>query len=126
MPECSRYTCRYGFKESIPREEFSLQARAGTDTVVGICDHGADCCPHFVTGRFVEGSHNAHSEGSRLVRQGDRCVTTCPHCGTGWARDHSSNCYVNGRPVHRVGDCVTLGGGCGVTVRSTSHLWVNK
>jgi len=125
MSECTRYTCRYGFKEGIPRSDFGLQARVG-DTIIGICDHGGKCCPHIVTGHFVEGSHNAYSEGKQLVRRGDKCKTTCPHCGVGWARDHSENCFVNGIPVHRVGDCITLGGGCGVTVHSTSRSWVNK
>lgn len=99
-------------------------AREG-DIIEGICDHDDICCPHFVTGRFVEASGNTYAQGKGIIREGDMCRTTCPHCGIGWAHGHSDTCYVNGRPVHRMGDSVRLGGGWGQTVEASPNLHAN-
>jgi uncharacterized Zn-binding protein involved in type VI secretion len=100
-------------------------ARRG-DRIEGICSHGALCCPHHVTGVFVEASGNAFAQGQGIVREGDMCRTSCPHCGAGWAHAHSNTCYVNGKPVHRLGDAVRLGGGWGRSVEASPNVHINS
>lgn len=92
------------------------------DTIIGVCDHGEECCPHNVTGFFVEGSDIAASNGKGLVRDGDRCWTTCPHCATGYAVGGSSKVFIDDKPVHRKGDMVKLGAGTGHSITASSRI----
>jgi uncharacterized Zn-binding protein involved in type VI secretion len=96
------------------------------DSIIGICDHGQECCPHNVTGYFTEGSPTVSFNNKPVVRDGDRCRTTCPHCHTGYAVGRSSRITVDGKPVHRLGDPVVLGGGTGISVTASTTIEDNS
>lgn len=90
-------------------------ARVG-DRHEGICDHGAPCCPHFVSGTIVKGSTNVKANGKQVARLGDTVNHNCPHCGVGWISSSSSTVKANGIGVARIGDTVEYPGGSGVIV----------
>ena len=98
-------------------------ARVG-DRHEGSCGHGADCCPHEVSGVFVSGSPNVTANGKAVVRVGDALTHNCPHCGTGEALTGSSSVKANGIAVHRIGDAVIYPGGSGVTVSGSPDIEV--
>ncbi len=92
------------------------------DSHAGICDHGLMCCPHYVTGTFIEGSPDVLVNGKGVVRQGDAVEHNCPHCGTGTAEGSDSTVLVNGKPVQRVGDKVVYEGGSGVATGGSEDV----
>lgn len=96
------------------------------DRITGVCNHGEECCPHAVSGYFIEGSETVLAGGRGVVRDGDRCWTTCPHCHTGYAVGRSAKLFADGRPVHRQGDPVKLPGGTGVSVSASSNIEDNS
>lgn len=100
-------------------------ARKG-DKIEGICNHGGLCCPHHVTGTFVEASGKTFAQDEGVVREGDECRTSCPHCHIGWAKGHSGSLYVQGKPAHRLGDEVKLGGGTGKSVEASPNVHSNS
>jgi len=85
-----------------------------TDEHRGICDHGAQCCPHSVIGSIIEGSVNSLADGLEIARLNDRVMHNCPHCGTGTISSASSSVMVDGIGVARIGDTVTYPGGGGI------------
>jgi len=96
------------------------------DSIIGVCDHKYECCPHSVTGYFTEGSPTVSFNGKPVVRDGDKCWTTCPHCHSGYAVGRSSKLIVDGKPVHRQGDPVVLRGGIGVSVTASTTMEDNS
>lgn len=85
----------------------------------GICNHGADCCPHNVTIYTINGSENVNSGGAGQVRLLDDVVTTCPHCGHGIVTSASNTVITNGLGSARLTDDVTLDAGNGTITSST-------
>ena len=100
-------------------------ARVG-DRVTGICNHGYECCPHHITGQFIEGSQTMIVNGLGVVRTGDRCQTTCPHCGTGYAEEGSNTVFADGKPIHLCGQRVRLGGGWGTSQDGTGTVFSDR
>lgn len=96
-------------------------ARVG-DTHAGICNHGAICCPHHVTGTIVTGSENVKVNGKNAARVGDQVVHNCPHCGTGTIVEGSSTVKVNGKPLARIGDRVEYPGGSGTITDGSGNV----
>ncbi|MDR0474572.1 MAG: PAAR domain-containing protein [Treponema sp.] len=87
----------------------------------GICDHGAPCCPHNVSGPIVSGSGNTFANGRPAARLGDSVTHNCPHCGTGYISSASGTVIVNGKGVARLGDAVTYPGGSGNIVSASGN-----
>ena len=92
------------------------------DSHSGTCSHGADCCPHSVSGEFTEGSPNVFVNGKAVVRVGDSLEHNCPHCGTGEASGGSSTVFANGQAVVREGDPVSYPGGSGTVNQGSSNV----
>jgi len=97
------------------------RARLG-DKHEGICDHGALCCPHKVSGVIVAASPNVNANGPGVARLGDPVVHNCPHCGTGFISSASGTVIVNGKGVARLGDSVTYPGGGGKIVTASNDV----
>ena len=57
-----------------------LVARKG-DNSAGICDVGADCCPHSWTGPIITGALTHTTESKATARIGDLGSCRCPHGG---------------------------------------------
>lgn len=97
-------------------------ARVG-DMHVGICGHGAICCPHSVSGPIVEGSPNVFTNGRPQARLGDLVSHDCPHCGVGWISSASGSVFANSKGHARIGDTVVYPGGSGVIVESSTDVF---
>ena len=97
-------------------------ARKG-DYHKGICGHGADCCPHSVSGPIIEGSPNVNSNSKAIARIGDKVIHDCPHCGTGHIVEGSSSVFSNGKSVSRIGDAVVYPGGGGVIIEGSPDVF---
>ena len=96
--------------------------RQWLDTVLGICNHGAKCCPHTVVGKYPAGSPNVKGDAVGMVRVGDYCTTSCPHCGMGIAGLGSQTVKANGRNMARIADNVVLGSGMGQNTTGKHNL----
>lgn len=83
--------------------------------VTGVCNHGASCCPHLISGTVISGSGTVLTEGPGQATIGSSITTTCPHCHTGICISGSATVLTEGPGNHRIGDGVTLPGGSGVT-----------
>ena len=101
----------------------SLDART-SDNHMGICAHGAQCCPHSVIGTIVQGSPNVFVNGRPAARLNDMVRHSCPHCGVGWVDSASSSVFANGIPVARSGDRVRYPGGRGSILSGSSNTIV--
>jgi len=88
----------------------------------GICGHGADCCPHSVTGTISSGSGDVYINGSPAARLNDDVIHNCPHCGTGYVSSASGKVIINGRGAARIGDKVTYPGGSGVITTASGNV----
>ena len=84
-----------------------------TDVHVGVCGHGAPCCPHGVVGVIVQHSPTTEADGLGVARLGDLVVHSCPHCGVGWITSACDAVTTDGIPTARLGDAVTYPGGGG-------------
>ena len=93
-----------------------------TDTHVGVCCHGAPCCPHNVVGSIVEGSPDVYANSLKVARLNDKVIHDCPHCGTGWISTASGTVRANGIGVARLGDSVTYPGGGGTIVTASNNV----
>ena len=82
-----------------------------TDVHVGVCSHGAPCCPHNVVGTIVGGSAAVTVDGLAAARLGDLVEHDCPHCGTGFVSAACGAVQVDDLPTARLGDEVTYPGG---------------
>ena len=98
--------------------------RANLDTHSGICSHGLLCCPHSVSGVFIQGSPNVLTNGRPTVRLNDALVSSCPHCGGvgGRASSASGTVFANGRGVVRAGDSVVYPGGGGTVNNGSPNV----
>lgn len=94
-----------------------------TDRHEGICDHGAPCCPHSVTGPIVEGSPNVITNGLLQARDGDLVHHNCPHCGIGWIVASTETVFVNNKKIARLGDKVVYPGGSGKIVEYSPDVF---
>lgn len=94
-----------------------------TDRHQGICNHGAPCCPHDVSGAIVEGSPDVFTNGLQQARDGDLVHHNCPHCGTGRIEASSKTVFVNEKKIARLGDVVTYPGGSGVIIESSPDVF---
>lgn len=94
-----------------------------TDRHQGICNHGAPCCPHNVSGTIVEGSPDVFTNGLQQARDGDLVHHNCPHCGIGWIVASSETVFVNDKKIARLGDVVTYPGGSGKIVKSSTDVF---
>ena len=98
-------------------------ARVG-DKHSGICNHGFDCCPHYVTGTIVGGSDNVSNQ-SNVARDGDKVIHNCPHCGTGYIVASTRDIHANGKGIAIEGDTVIYPGGSGTIVSGSSDTNIN-
>ena len=87
-----------------------------TDAHVGICSHGALCCPHSVKGAVLGSSPNVKADGLGIARLGDLVEHDCPHCGTGNISEGCATVLTDGLPTARLGDEVAYPGGRGAIV----------
>ena len=99
-------------------------ARLG-DQHMGICNHGARCCPHNVSGKIISGSANTFANGLHVARLNDTVSHDCPHCGEGHISSASVMFFANNIGVARLGDIVTYPGGEGTIVSSSSDNFAN-
>ncbi len=93
------------------------------DTHAGICDHGQECCPHNVTGVFIDGSPDSFCNDEKIIRIGDPLIHDCPHCGTGEADEGSLISFANGIGIHRLGERVIYPGGEGVSTSASDDTF---
>ena len=87
-----------------------------TDVHVGVCSHGAPCCPHNVVGTVTGCSPTATADGLGIARLGDGVVHDCPHCGTGFVSTACGTVRADGLATARLGDEVTYPGGEGTII----------
>ena len=97
-------------------------ARLG-DQHRGICNHGARCCPHNVSGEIITGSHDTIVNGLSVARLNDSVSHNCPHCGEGHISSSSVTVFANSRGIARIGDSVTYPGGDGVIISSSGNTF---
>ena len=84
------------------------------DRTTGICNHGLPCCPHNVTGIFMQGSTDCDCNGLASQRVYDMTMHDCPHCPNGMVTSGSTGKKVNGLGAARLGDPVTEFYGTGI------------
>jgi uncharacterized Zn-binding protein involved in type VI secretion len=96
-----------------------------SDIHIGICDHGASCCPHNVVGIIVAGAGSVLTNGLPTARISDPVTHNCPHCGTGICSTGSGNVFAEGLPHHRLGDIVVYPAGVGTTVTASGNVITN-
>lgn len=84
----------------------------------GICDIGADCCPHTRSGTNSEGTPLIEVEGRLAHLVGCHGSCNCPHGGTFVSTEGSKLFEVEGIPVTLVGHA-TICQNCG---QSGKHI----
>lgn len=83
-----------------------------SDGTVGVCDIGADCCPHARNGTNSTGSPDVEINGMSAHRKTDTGPCNCPHGGTFESVEGSFNVEVNDLPITTIGhttQCVNCG-----------------
>ena len=95
------------------------QARVG-DKSEGWTTHNLPCCPHFVTGVFINGANDHKTNNLDTVVVGSEQTTDCPHCSTGIAITGSSSYSIDNKASHRIGDLVETPCGILTTVTGSS------
>ena len=93
-----------------------------TDTHVGVCSHGAPCCPHNVAGTIFGCSLTTVADGLGVARFGYLVVHDCPHCGIGSVASGCGNVTADGIPVARLGDMVVYPGGEGTIITGSGTV----
>lgn len=98
-----------------------------SDSTVGTCDLGLECCPHSRSGTNSTGSPDVFINNLKSHRLTDTGPTNCPHSGTFESVEGSPNVFVNGLPKTRITD-TTICLNCGQSgnhVSGSQDVFVN-
>ena len=92
------------------------------DMAAGTGSHGSDCCPHAITGHYIQGAVTVRTNGRPTQRVFDILAITCPHGHMGMSIRGSATVNAEGKGVTRQGDTVSWFCGVGVNVTSSANV----